>query len=228
MKIRNINIKIHWSWWIFVVVFLLSGLHPFDFSIILQNIFRICMFFVIILGHEFSHSLVAEYFGHYTKSITMNVFGGVAHIDMRNIKPEEDFLISLAGPVFNLFFFLISFSFFMLNINHWMFFENETDGYQITIAGYELLYFSVINVLMGILNLFPAYPMDGGRILRAILSLFKVNSKISLNISNFISLLFAAMLIAFAIFTHSILTGLLSLVFVFVVFVERTNLNKIK
>lgn len=111
----------------------------------------------IIFIHEFSHIIVAILYGLKVVEIELLPIGGTAKIEnMQGLFPEQEILISLAGPAVN---FMIVFMIRSLNFNT-------------KIDGSLLHFFSCGNLMLGIFNLIPALPLDGGRILRGILHYF--------------------------------------------------------
>ena len=104
-----------------------------------------------VLLHELGHALAARAFGIPTRSITLYPFGGVAALQVDAERPREELRIALAGPAVNL----------VLGVLGLFAWRAGLPG-----AGQ----FTLINFGMGIFNLLPAYPMDGGRVLRAWLS----------------------------------------------------------
>ena len=127
-----------------------------------------------VLLHEIGHSSMAKAFGISTRHITLYPFGGIAAIEKEPRSGSEEFFIAIAGPAVNFIIAGLLIPPFLL-------------GYQI------VSWLIMINLVMGIFNLVPAYPMDGGRILRAWLS-SKMRrtkaTKISLNVSRIFSLAF--------------------------------------
>jgi len=113
------------------------------------------LFFASVLAHEFSHALVARRFGLKVAGITLFIFGGATSIESDSRSPREEALIALAGPVSSL---VIGAA--LLGIGALV------DSRE---AGAVLWWLGVINVVLGVFNLVPGYPMDGGRVLRAIL-----------------------------------------------------------
>lgn len=115
--------------------------------------------FFCVIGHEYAHALDARRFGYNTRSITMYLFGGIAHIEgMSKPKPSEEISIASAGPAFNIILGILGF--FAMNVLY-------------TSLGFMSSYlaaFVAINFILGVFNLIPAYPMDGGRIFRSFLS----------------------------------------------------------
>ncbi|MCW8861353.1 MAG: site-2 protease family protein [Rhodospirillales bacterium] len=116
------------------------------------------LFFSIIL-HELAHSVVARQFGIPIKGITLFIFGGVAEMDREPPDPKSEFLMAIAGPIASgalaLFFFAVS------RIGK----DWGLDVATVGVAGYLAL----INGILAAFNLVPAFPLDGGRALRAAL-----------------------------------------------------------
>ena len=109
--------------------------------------------------HELGHCLVARKLGYETQRITLFPFGGVALINMIGIKPKEELLIALAGPAVNLVILMIAIPL----------------SYVVPVPGIIIL----VNAVMLIFNLIPAFPLDGGRVLRSVLALRRQGDMIS-------------------------------------------------
>jgi Zn-dependent protease len=116
-----------------------------------------------IVSHEASHSLVARAHGMQIKGITLFIFGGVAELGDEPETARTEFLVAIAGPISS---FLLAAAFFLLA---W-----ALDTLEFAVAlqglGYYLAY---INTLLATFNLLPAFPLDGGRVLRAALWYWK-------------------------------------------------------
>ncbi len=125
----------------------------------------VLLIFVCVIGHEFSHSLVAQRFGIAVPHITLYTMGGIATMARIPRDPKQEFLISLAGPLFN--FTLAAVLFFpfrhMFGIQTLM--NPSLDEW----SGVWVNAFWA-NPILGLFNLIPAFPMDGGRLLRAVLA----------------------------------------------------------
>jgi Zn-dependent protease len=113
------------------------------------------MFFACIVLHELGHSVVARYFGIPVQSITLFVLGGVAQITRDAKKPGPELLMALAGPA-------VSILLGGLFMGLWWFMGQGT-----TAASTMWEWLWIMNLALGIFNMMPAFPMDGGRVLRA-------------------------------------------------------------
>jgi Zn-dependent protease len=115
--------------------------------------------FLSIVFHELSHSLVARRFGTTIKGITLFIFGGVAEMEEEPPDPRAEFLMAGAGPVSS---FVLAFVFFMLSR------LGQNASWPDATVG-VLAYLSYLNFILAIFNMVPAFPLDGGRMLRAAL-----------------------------------------------------------
>lgn len=165
-RIAGIDIKIHLTFFFILIWFGFSAyLTQGSISAALTNVLLILTLFLCVVLHEFGHALTARLFGIKTKDITLLPIGGVARLESMPEDPKEELLVAAAGPAVNvviaagLFSGLLLSGFFsqpmsitpMLN-NFWV---------QLLIA----------NITLVLFNLIPAFPMDGGRLLRSILAL---------------------------------------------------------
>jgi len=175
-SIKKIPIEIHYSLILLsLVLFFIELISNGFYSTITYGSLFIVLFSSVML-HEIGHALVARKFGIPTRKIILFPLGGIAFIDSKNMTPKQEFFISIAGPLVNLLVVLL--------------------GLIITLISDSFFIYCIIiiNMIMGIFNLIPAYPMDGGRVLRSGLSMF-LSHKVATNISVSISLLISASLI---------------------------------
>jgi len=122
------------------------------------------LFFSTLLFHELSHSVVAQRYGVNIRSITLFVIGGVAQMEEIPREPRKEARISAAGPAFSLGIGIISFAIYYL------FGPVSPAETEATFRNVTLIVIGIIafyNILLGLFNLIPAFPMDGGRLLRA-------------------------------------------------------------
>ncbi|MBI2665270.1 site-2 protease family protein [Candidatus Woesearchaeota archaeon] len=163
-SIFGIDIKVHISWWFVFILLawgLATGFFPFyfegftPFGYWLLGIVAAIMLFCSVLLHELSHSLVAKASNIKVESITLFFFGGVAGISQEDLKPRSELLMSIAGPIFSLFLSVLFYS--------WFTFTSNIFWIAVTFYLFQL------NFVLALFNLVPAYPLDGGRVFRAIL-----------------------------------------------------------
>ncbi len=170
-KVFGIDISLDFSWFIifFLVTMSLSrGYFPLKYPFFstgtywLMGIISSLLLFVTVLMHELSHSLVANHNGLNIRGIKLFVFGGVAQLGREPQSARVEFDVAIAGPICS----------FAL---HFIFKGMATGFASINPAGYHsplvatLGYLAFINAFLAIINLIPAYPLDGGRVLRAFL-----------------------------------------------------------
>lgn len=168
VKIFGFRIKVDPSWFL-IVALIVWSLSTAYFPDALPGYTRADYFLLSILAalglfgslilHELSHSLVARRFGVNIAGITLFIFGGVAELEKEPTSAKSEFWIAIAGPVMSLFLggaaLVISAAI-------------ESSG--MSPAGAVLFsYLGLINLVLAIFNLVPAFPLDGGRILRAAL-----------------------------------------------------------
>lgn len=114
--------------------------------------------FLSVFGHELSHALAARGVGIETEEIVLHPFGGLARLRSEPDSPRAEFRIAVAGPAASLLFSLFSFGAMAIA---------RIGGYRTPAAIFMFVGFS--NLLLAVFNLFPGYPLDGGRVLRAAL-----------------------------------------------------------
>ncbi len=144
-----------------------------------------------IILHELSHSLVARRFGLPMRGITLFVFGGIAEMDEEPPSPKAEFFMAIAGPLASIAIGFICIAVMNVGIN----FAWPSPPIMV------LNYLGVINIILAIFNMLPAFPLDGGRVLRSILWGWKKNIRWATRVSAFIGSGFGLMLIFLGIFS---------------------------
>ncbi|MEL7258529.1 MAG: site-2 protease family protein [Pseudomonadota bacterium] len=117
------------------------------------------LFFASLLLHEVAHAFVARSYGVSTRGITLFLFGGVAELESEPKDASHEFYIAVAGPLMSLF---LAFLFWVL-LKFSMIFNGPEEFAAV------FSYLALINLILALFNLLPAFPLDGGRILRAYL-----------------------------------------------------------
>jgi len=191
LTIRGISIDIHWTflllvgWVILVNTSAGNNVEQISWSLI----FLLAVFACIAL-HELGHALVAARFGIQAKQIVLLPIGGIASIEKFPDNPRQELAISVAGPLVN----IIIAGLLRLLIPNYYFAENQS--HMTIMHGHDLIYnLCIVNITLAVFNLIPAFPMDGGRILRALLG-FKMNyiqaTTIAATVGKVIAILFIA------------------------------------
>jgi Zn-dependent protease len=172
-KIFGIDIYIHISWVIILVLLtwtLAVGWFPVfnhGFSAItywILGFIAAVLLFVSVLLHELAHSVVARARGLPVKNITLFIFGGVSNIEKEPGSPGIEFQVAVVGPLTSLLIGALALALFYLL------------GQNTTALGAILWYLGYANILLGIFNLIPGFPLDGGRVLRSIV--WKINGNL--------------------------------------------------
>lgn len=193
-KLLGFTVSIDASWGIilFLVVWSLAkGLFPTYYPDLsmqtywIMGIVGALGLFISIIIHEFSHSLVARKYGLDIKGITLFIFGGVAEMRDEPDNPKTEFLMAIAGPIASLILSLLFGALYLLA---------TTLKLPIPIIGI-LGYLGFINLLLALFNMIPAFPTDGGRILRSIFWWSKGDIRWATLMASRISVLFAMFII---------------------------------
>jgi Zn-dependent protease len=163
-KLFGISIRVHFTFFLLPLLFA----HFYG----LRGVFLILFVFCCVTFHELCHSLLAKRFGVKVDQIILLPIGGIA--GMRSIpeKPSEEFKISIAGPLFNIIFALVLYFplYFLLGPDTFFYpLRNSLPmAMQTWPTTFALAFW--INPILAVFNLLPAFPMDGGRILRSFLA----------------------------------------------------------
>ena len=167
-KIAGIGLFVHWTFSLLILFIVYTNYKAGQNSIqILWSVLFILCVFLTVFMHELGHALTAKKFGIKTKDITLLPIGGVAQLERLPEKPSEELMVAFAGPMVNIVLALITSLFISLpNTSEEMVAELE-NGVN---AGNFFLNFYLVNIILAFFNLIPAFPMDGGRVLRALLS----------------------------------------------------------
>jgi len=200
MTIAGIKIGIDLSW-LFIAILLswtlAAGHFPFAYpghSIGLywfMGVLGMLGLFACIVLHELGHAFVAKHFKLPISQITLFLFGGVAEIKKEPTSPKVEFLVAIAGPIVTLALtFLLFFTTYF----------GTQFGWSFILIGITS-YLTTINLLILFFNLVPAFPLDGGRILRSLLWKWKGDLAWATKITTNFGLGFGFFLIFFGIFS---------------------------
>ena len=210
LTLFNIPIEINLSWFIILglVIFTLArGYFPLTNPELDQSVHWIMaviaalLLFASLLAHELSHSLVAIKHKLSIRGITLFIFGGVAHMEQEPSSPAVEFKMAIAGPAMSFFLALVFFGLTQA------FYNLGFPGYILSITNYLF----ILNLVVAIFNLIPGFPLDGGRVLRAVLWNYYKDIRKATAVASGFGKGFAFFLIAFGflnLFTGSIIAGI--------------------
>ena len=161
----GIEVRIHVTFLLFLAWIWISYYQVAGLSGAIQGVLFILALFTCVLLHEFGHAFAAREFGIKTPDITLLPIGGVARLNRIPEKPWQELVVAIAGPLVNVviagvLLFVIHGTTELLQIDR---LENP----RIELLGK----LASINVMLVIFNMIPAFPMDGGRVLRALLAM---------------------------------------------------------
>ena len=162
----SIKVFIHWTFWIIIGwIFMMHFQMGHGWTEGIQGALFILVLFACVVLHEFGHALMAKKYGIPTRDITLYPIGGVASLNKMPDKPAQELAVALAGPAGN--FVIAGVLYIFLYVNDQLLPISEIDHMT---GGNFWFNIMAANVILAVFNLIPAFPMDGGRVLRALLA----------------------------------------------------------
>jgi Zn-dependent protease len=166
-KVSGIDLFIHWSFLLAPALVLFSNLH-YGVDAALMSVFITLSIFGCVVLHELGHALAARTYDIATRDITLYPIGGVARLERMPEQPKSEMVIALAGPAVNV----------VIAAGLWigLTLSGLVPSLALLVHGslgqVFLMNLLIANIALVIFNMIPAFPMDGGRVLRALLALF--------------------------------------------------------
>ena len=179
-EIFGISINIHVSFFLLILLIPLFGI---------RWVFLITAIFFFVTVHELCHSLAARYFGITVREITLLPIGGISAMAKMPEKPGQELAIALAGPLSNIVILVLFYYPLKYLLGLGALLHPSTLTWPATIA-----YAYWMNLMLAGFNLLPAFPMDGGRVLRALLASklgYRKATKIAVGFGHVFALIFA-------------------------------------
>ena len=172
----DVPVRVHWTFGLLILfVVYLGKMRDANWLNISVIVLLVLLLFVCVLLHEFGHALSAKYYGIPTRDITILPIGGMARLDRLPDNPIHEFVVAIAGPLVNLAIFgllyaVLSFG-FHINFNVIDLLTFKTNRIIIDPTALFLANLLHANLLLAVFNMVPAFPLDGGRVFRALLSI---------------------------------------------------------
>jgi len=164
-SIAGTAIRIHVTFLLFLIWIFVAGWAAGGVDDALSSLAFMVLLFACVLAHEFGHIFTARAFGVATPDVTLLPIGGVARLERIPEKPSEEFLVAIAGPLVNvaIAIVLIAVTPTHLSVAHFAAMESPKVSMIDRLAE--------VNLFLAVFNMIPAFPMDGGRVLRALLAI---------------------------------------------------------
>jgi Zn-dependent protease/CBS domain-containing protein len=168
-KVSGIEIGLHYSWFVIAALIVVSLVERFHLAhanwtrteIWAVGLMTAALFFICLLFHEFAHSWVAQKRGLRVRAITLFALGGVSQIEKESTDARTEFWVAIAGPIASLVIGLLC-----LNLAMELGWHRPLEPHS-AVTGI-LVWLGYINLSLAVFNMIPAFPLDGGRVLRAI------------------------------------------------------------
>lgn len=229
----NIGVFVHWSFGL-LVGYLLILSAPMGIDRVLFNLGLLAAVYLCVTLHEYGHALAAARYGIKTVDITLYPIGGVARLEKIPRKPRQELIIAVAGPAVNIVLvFAISFLmglFVKLPVDPNTAWDQANDpNSELMLALSDTTGFAfafnvlAVNMIMILFNMIPAFPMDGGRVLRSILAM-NMDYRRATNLAARIGFFLACMLGAYAL-TQGLF--ILAIIAVFIAFAGQNEARQV-
>lgn len=230
----GIPVFIHWTFG-FIFVFILWNAQSEGMTT-METLTYTALFmslFVCVLLHEYGHALAARRYGVKTQDIVLMPIGGVARLEKMPDKPMQEFVVAIAGPMVNVviaillilgIWLLTDPAYIELMANLVISAEEgneiiEEAGIQIPQTLQFAINLAILNIVLVVFNMIPAFPMDGGRVFRALLSM-KTGRPKATRIASMVGQVIAGLIIFYGIWTNAFMTIVLGL---FVIYGARSE-----
>jgi len=160
----GIKVTVHWTFFILIAYIVYINIkNGSSFAEMIESVLFVLTIFGCVILHELGHSLAAKRYGIITKGITLLPIGGVASLTKIPEEPRKELFVAIAGPLINVMIALIIFCILLLG----GFDFSLLFSFQYLNRAAFLPALLIVNVMLFLFNLVPAFPMDGGRLLRA-------------------------------------------------------------
>lgn len=164
-RFYGIDVHVHWSFWLLIAIYLVSVARSGGLAEGLIAVTFILSVFLCVLLHEYGHAIAARRFGIRTLDITLMPIGGLARLERMPDKPMQEFYVAIAGPLVNVAIAVILFLVKALDL------ITAPAAPTVDFGSNFVGQLMVVNVGLVLFNMLPAFPMDGGRVLRSLLAI---------------------------------------------------------
>ena len=212
--IAGIPLKVHWSFGLMILfVTYVIHLHNLSTAASIGFALLVLVMFICVILHELGHSMAARRYSIDTLDIIISPIGGLARLKNIPEQPTKELVIALAGPAVNVIIATVvgCYLHFMVGTE----LLPASDSFELLGYFVDFLRFVfTINIMLVVFNLIPAFPMDGGRVLRALLSI-KLERVLATKVAMWIARVISVAFVGLALYSNNITLGFIG-VFVYV------------
>ncbi|MCB0655516.1 MAG: site-2 protease family protein [Saprospiraceae bacterium] len=197
-QVAGIPVLMHWSFGLILLLVLMEARrNDLSFSGTLWLLMLFLILFSCVVLHEFGHALTARRYQVNTRDIILSPIGGIARLERIPDKAWQELWIALAGPAVNLL--IAGTLYLILQLAH-LPVTLQADSETLMLNRYTILpYVLTMNIFLALFNLLPAFPMDGGRVLRSLMALFMRRWKATF-VASWVGRLFALVFLGFGLY----------------------------
>ncbi len=210
LAVRGIDIRVHMTFPLILAFAAVQYSAADGWRGALFGVIAVLLLFVLVTLHELGHSFAALHYGIPVRQIVLLPIGGLAQLERMPEKPSQELVVALAGPAVNVVLaVLMGLLAWALDIPVLASFQT----YTLTLTTF-FSFLLVYNVMLALFNMLPAFPMDGGRVLRALLAMwlrYDRATAVAVNIGRLVAVLLGL----WAVATGALFTGLIA-IFIFV------------
>lgn len=204
----NIPVKVHWTFGLLLSFITYTAIvDTTNWQQALLFISFVFILFICVVLHEYGHALAAKRFGVKTKDIILSPIGGVARLVNMPSKPAHELVIAFAGPFVNLVIFSVLSTVLWATTGSVL---PPNDEMQFNTALDFVRWVNLLNISLFVFNLIPAFPMDGGRVLRALIAL-KIGRVKATHLASIVGRVLAIGFIIFGVYSQNLILSLIGL-----------------
>jgi len=224
-KFANIPVFVHWSFGLIIMFVIGNAINiGSDIQLVIFYLCLILAVYVCIVMHEYGHALTAKRYGVNTKDIILFPIGGVARLERLPEKPMEEFYIAIAGPMVNIAIAIGLTPYFLISKYSPTELLNESYLTEPSLFQIFIPIIILTNIGLAIFNLTPAFPMDGGRVLRSLLSI-KIGRLKATRIASILGQICAVGFFIFGIWNFNLIHILIGM---FIFYTASVEYNSVK
>ncbi|HTK77518.1 MAG TPA: M50 family metallopeptidase [Gemmataceae bacterium] len=221
----GIGLYVHWTFLLLPAIVGWFNLQHDGYEAATLAVATIFALLGCVMLHELGHALMARVFGVGTRDITMYPIGGVARLERMPDRPVEELFIAVAGPLVNVVIAAGLLGGMLLTDTYARWAASPADMRYLAFGGKLLIQLFGMNVMLVLFNMLPAFPMDGGRVLRSLLAMW-IDRVPATEVAVVVASGFAVLFMAFAWLNNQPIIGLIGVFVVFLGWQELAMLRR--